>query len=147
MPEVLAKLQKLRAALLERRRDEAHSSISEHEEERIKTLGHLHLAIEAIDEVIKTEPDEVDRASLRGRRARGSAAVREGALERHPPGTRSSTTSTRDFREGDQPDLTLNDLLQHRRVLAQHFGPWTPDRDDRWTRSERLRRHQKRESS
>jgi len=66
MTEKLTQLQKLRGALVDRRREEAHSLTSEHEDERIKTLGHLHLAIEALDAVIKTEPANVETVIIAG---------------------------------------------------------------------------------
>jgi hypothetical protein len=60
MTAKLADLQKLRAALVERRREESHSLTSEHDEERIKMVGHLHLAIEALEAVIQSEPADVN---------------------------------------------------------------------------------------
>jgi hypothetical protein len=57
--EKLADLQKLREELVERRREEANR-LSAHSDEGTKMLGHLHLAIEALDAVIETEPPNVN---------------------------------------------------------------------------------------
>jgi hypothetical protein len=56
MSEPLAELQKLREELVARRSEEAREVKGAHDDERIKTLGHLHLAIEALDAVIAKEP-------------------------------------------------------------------------------------------
>jgi hypothetical protein len=57
--EKRANLQKLREELVERRREEANR-LSAHSDEGIKMLGHLHLAIEALDAVIEVESPNVN---------------------------------------------------------------------------------------
>ena len=62
MTEKLLNLQKLREELVERRREEAQALTTQargvdplDRVERMKVLGQLHLAIEAVDAILKTE--------------------------------------------------------------------------------------------
>ena len=62
MTEKLSNLQKLREELVERRREEAQALTTQargvdplDRAERMKVLGQLHLAIEAVDAILKTE--------------------------------------------------------------------------------------------
>ena len=51
--KTIADLRKLRAELVDRRRQEAYGIDGSNQDERIERVAHVHLAIQAIDSVIE----------------------------------------------------------------------------------------------
>jgi hypothetical protein len=58
MAKTIDDLRAIRAELLERRRSEAYHISGPHQEERIEKVARLHIAIDAIDAVIKEGLDQ-----------------------------------------------------------------------------------------